>query len=85
MLADLDKTTLPRERNVFGVESDIDGDGRVGLIFSPLTKNIAVAFFAGCDLLPSLTGCGAGNGGRAPARRSRQTDRLHLQRLPEAG
>jgi hypothetical protein len=62
-LADFDKTILPRERNVFGVESDIDGNGRVGLVFSPLTKDSAVAFFQGCDLLPSQTGCGGGNGG----------------------
>jgi hypothetical protein len=62
-LADFDKTILPRERDIFGVESDIDGDGRVGLVFSPLTKDSAVAFFMGCDLLPSLLGCAGGNTG----------------------
>lgn len=63
-LKDWDAVILPRERQVFGTESDLDHDGRVGLVFSPLTyqQNSAVAFFSLCDL-PALTGCGAGNGG----------------------
>ncbi len=62
-LADFDKTIVPRERAIFGVESDADGDGHVGLVFSPLTKDSAVAFFSQCDLL-EVTGCGgAGNKG----------------------
>jgi len=61
-LKDFDDTILPRERTVFGMESDQDGDGRISLIFTPLTKDVAVAFFTGCDLLDSL-GCSANNKG----------------------
>lgn len=61
-LADFDKTILPRERTVFGVESDEDGDGHIGLVFSPLTYDSAVAYFSGCDL-KALTGCTPGNNG----------------------
>ncbi len=61
-LADFDTTILPRERSVFGMESDIDGDGRIGLVFTPLTKESAVAFFLGCDLA-HLDGCPSGNKG----------------------
>ncbi len=61
-VADFDKTILPRERSVFGNESDIDGDGRIGLVFTPLTKDSAVAFFLGCDIA-KLEGCPSGNKG----------------------
>jgi hypothetical protein len=61
-LADFDKTILPRERVVFGTESDIDGNGRIDLVFTPLTKSTAVAFFFGCDLA-TLDGCPSGNRG----------------------
>ncbi len=63
-LADFDKTILPRERAVFGMESDIDGDGRVGLVFSPLTRDSAVAFFRQCDL-SEAEGCGGQGGNKA--------------------
>ncbi len=62
-LAEYDATILPRERAIFGVESDLDGDGHVGLVFTPLTHDTAVAFFTGCDLLSTLSGCDPGNGG----------------------
>lgn len=62
-LADFDKLILPRERAVFGMESDLDGDGRVGLVFTPLTKDSAVAFFRQCDL-SEADGCGSGNGNK---------------------
>jgi hypothetical protein len=61
-LNEFDQTILPRERDVFGMESDLDGNGRIGLVFTPLTKDSAVAFFAGCDL-QTLSGCGEGNHG----------------------
>ncbi len=61
-LKDWDALILPRERAVFGVESDLDGDGHIGLVFSPLTYDSAVAYFTGCDL-KNLAGCGRGNGG----------------------
>jgi hypothetical protein len=52
-LSDFDDTILPRGRSVFGVESDLDGDGHIGLVFTPLTRQGGrgtVAFFDGCDL-----------------------------------
>jgi len=61
-LQDFDNLILPRERVVFGMESDLDGDGRIGLVFTPLTYDTAVAYFSGCDL-KEVTGCGAGNNG----------------------
>lgn len=62
-LDDFEKTIMPRERTVFGTESDQDGDGHIQLIFSPLTKDTAVAFFSGCDLKGNLAGCSSSNGG----------------------
>ncbi|NUQ74636.1 MAG: hypothetical protein HUU21_13865 [Polyangiaceae bacterium] len=51
---DFETLILPRARSVFGGESDIDGDGRIALFFSPMTRIAAtVAFFSGCDLTPS--------------------------------
>lgn len=61
-LTDFENTILPRARSVFGVESDLDGDGRIGLVFTPLTKDVAVAFFTGCDLA-ATQGCPEGNRG----------------------
>jgi hypothetical protein len=61
-LADFDDVILPRERQLFGMESDIDGDGRISLVFSPLTRDVAVAFFTGCDLQPQSS-CATGNDG----------------------
>ena len=60
-LADFEHSILPRERSIFGVESDIDGDGRISLLFTPLTYDTAVAFFSGCDLLPDS--CSPSNAG----------------------
>lgn len=61
-LADFDNHVLPLERVVFGIESDLDKDGHIGLVFTPLTKQTAVAFFTSCDLQPQL-GCPANNAG----------------------
>jgi hypothetical protein len=60
VLRDFEATILPRERVVFGVESDVDGDGRVALVFSPVTARSGDAFFWQCDLLAS-PGCGESN------------------------
>lgn len=49
-LSDFEDTILPRERAIFGMESDQDGDGHISLVFTPLTYDTAVAFFTGCDL-----------------------------------
>ncbi len=62
-LADFEAIVMPRERSVFGVESDLDKDGHVQLVFSPLTHDTAVAFFTGCDLKSDLAGCTTYNGG----------------------
>jgi hypothetical protein len=61
--SDFEDIILPRSRQVFGVEPDIDHDGRIGLVFSRLTKEHGVAFFSACDLLGSLDGCSGGNQG----------------------
>ncbi len=61
-LEDFETLVLPRSRSVFGMESDRDGNGRIGLVFTPLTKGTGVAFFTGCDLAP-LSGCSSGNDG----------------------
>ena len=61
-LKDFDEIILPRERAAFGMESDLDKDGHVGLVFTSLTKDTAVAFFSGCDL-QALPGCNGGNQG----------------------
>ncbi len=56
-----DQTIVPRERTEFGTESDIDHDGRIALLFTPLTNRTAVAFFQQCDL-QRVAGCRASNG-----------------------
>ena len=61
-LTDYEKTILPRERTIFGTESDLDKDGHIALVFTPLTYQTAVAFFTGCDL-KSLFGCPSSNQG----------------------
>ncbi len=42
---------VPRERVYFGKESDLDGDGRISILLSPLVTQSAVAYFSPCDLL----------------------------------
>jgi hypothetical protein len=61
--SDFENVILPRSRQVFGTEPDIDHDGRIGLVFSRLTKDHGVAFFSACDLLGSMEGCPGGNRG----------------------
>lgn len=61
--ADFENVILPRARQVFGTEPDIDGDGRIHLVFSKLTRERGVAFFSGCDLLGTLAGCTVSNRG----------------------
>jgi hypothetical protein len=60
---DFEKTILPRARAVFGTEPDVDGNGRINLVFSKLTRDTGVAFFTSCDLLPAEQGCVASNRG----------------------
>ena len=52
---------LPRERFLFGRESDVDGDGRFGMLLSyQVNLTGAYAFVTHCDLVdPSV--CGYGN------------------------
>jgi len=61
--ADFEDIILPRARQVFGTESDIDGNGRIQLVFSRLTRERGVAFFSACDLKATLEGCTASNRG----------------------
>jgi hypothetical protein len=60
---DFERVIMPRSRAVFGTEPDTDGDGRIDLVFSPLTRETGVAFFSACDLLPEHPGCDASNRG----------------------
>lgn len=60
---DFERVIMPRARQVFGTEPDLDGDGRIQLVFSRLTKQRGVAFFSGCDLLGTMQGCLASNHG----------------------
>lgn len=62
LLDTFENMIMPRERTIFGTEPDSDGDGRVNLIFSPVTNDSAVAFFTGCDLDPG-TRCKPNNHG----------------------
>lgn len=59
-LSDFDHTIVPRERTAFGTESDLDHDGHIALLFSPLTNRTAVAFFSQCDL-QRTAGCPSTN------------------------
>jgi hypothetical protein len=56
---------LPRERIYFGEESDVNGDERVTMLFSPLTfqgSGGATAYVHPCDLLAAgATGCSYSN------------------------
>ncbi len=61
-LTDFESTIMPRERAVFGVESDLDKDGHIQLVFTPVTADTAIAFFTGCDLGETF-GCGTTNSG----------------------
>lgn len=61
-LEDFERVILPRARQIFGTEPDLDRDGRIQLVFSSLTRERGVAFFTGCDLA-KLEGCEASNGG----------------------
>ncbi|MCA9672823.1 MAG: hypothetical protein KC503_44830 [Myxococcales bacterium] len=55
---------VPRERVYFGKESDVDGDGLISVLLSPLVAGSAVAYVSPCDLVnaSSLPGCAASNG-----------------------
>jgi hypothetical protein len=61
--SDFEEVILPRARQVFGTEPDLDGNGRISLVFSRLTRERGVAFFNACDLAGSLQGCTGGNAG----------------------
>ncbi len=77
-LADFENVILPRERAIFGMESDQDNDGHISLVFSPLTYQSAVAFFTGCDL-QSLVGCKTFEPRRVPVPDAARHDRAAVQ------
>ncbi|HVZ36877.1 MAG TPA: hypothetical protein VG963_30840, partial [Polyangiaceae bacterium] len=60
---DFERIILPRAREIFGTEPDLDHDGRIQLVFSRLTRERGVAFFSACDLSPALQGCTSSNHG----------------------
>jgi len=51
LVAGFGKTVLPRERLYFGTESDINSNGVVDVILSPLVSKSAMAYVSPCDLL----------------------------------
>ncbi|MFH1532722.1 MAG: hypothetical protein ABIK09_18520 [Pseudomonadota bacterium] len=58
---DFQALILPRERFLFGHESDVDGDGRFGMLISyQVNLTGAYAFVTHCDLVDSSV-CGYGN------------------------
>ncbi|MCU0663403.1 MAG: hypothetical protein MUC50_13885 [Myxococcota bacterium] len=60
--AGFEDTVLPRHRQVFGQESDIDGDGLVHLLFTPIVTALNVtAYVDTCDLA-ARPGCLISNG-----------------------
>jgi hypothetical protein len=59
---DFERVILPRARQVFGTEPDLDHDGRIQLVFTRLTRESGVAFFSSCDL-SQLDGCQSSNHG----------------------
>jgi MYXO-CTERM domain-containing protein len=59
------KVVIPRERQLFGQESDVDGDGLIHVLLSPLVNaGGAVAYVSPCDLIKAGTipGCVTSNG-----------------------
>ncbi|GDX79204.1 hypothetical protein LBMAG42_10150 [Deltaproteobacteria bacterium] len=64
VLASVEELVLPRERAIFGQESDVDGDGKIAILLS-YTVNMygAVAYVTQCDI-GRTAGCGSsGNNG----------------------
>ncbi|MBI5489075.1 MAG: hypothetical protein HY905_17200 [Deltaproteobacteria bacterium] len=54
VMAGFDGTVLPREREYFGDEPDIDTDGVVNVLWSPIVYELgAMAYFYPCDLFDS--------------------------------
>lgn len=56
-------TILPRAHQYFGEESDVDGNGRVDILFSPIVAKSAAAWVSPCDLIdPKIDpGCAVSN------------------------
>ncbi|MBN2361976.1 MAG: hypothetical protein JXR83_21170, partial [Deltaproteobacteria bacterium] len=64
VLADLASVVVPREEQLFGAVSDVDADGRIGVVLSYTVNQYgARAYVNWCDIIDDA-GCGlAGNGG----------------------
>jgi len=60
---DFEHVILPRARQIFGTEPDLDQDGRIQLVFTRLTHERGVAFFSACDLFEKSPACPASNHG----------------------
>ncbi len=60
---DFEGIVMPRERQVFGEEPDVEDSGRIDMLISYTVNQYGVqAYVSGCDIA-SFTGCGAsGNG-----------------------
>ena len=74
VIAGSEEILMPRERQYFGAETDINTDGIINVLWSPIVGDIgASAFFHPCDLFDSteLRGC------------SRRTSRRCVPDVPE--
>ncbi len=57
-------TVMPRHRLYFGEESDLNSDGVVSVLFSPIVSDTATAYFSPCDLFDAAAlpfGCDYSN------------------------
>jgi hypothetical protein len=60
---DFASTIIPRAHQYFGEQSDVDGNGRVDILFSPIVAKTAAAWVSPCDLIdPKIDpGCSVSN------------------------
>jgi hypothetical protein len=64
VVATLGDITFPREEIFFGQPPDIDGDGVVNILFTPVLDGFSTGLVNFCDLLaPGAAGCGCSNQG----------------------
>ncbi|MBI5537314.1 MAG: hypothetical protein HY898_31620 [Deltaproteobacteria bacterium] len=60
IVAGFEGTVLPRHHKFFGQESDVDQDGLIHVLYTPVMEQGVVAYFSPCDLA-NIVGCAAKN------------------------
>lgn len=61
IISGFEGTVLPRHHTFFGQESDVDQDGLIHVLYTPIFASTGiVAYFSPCDLA-TIVGCGADN------------------------